>query len=322
VPLVRSDSSDPHDEGIFRREAWDARADIYDAAPLRISPRWADAAFWTLAAVLAAALSFAVLGSMNEYAEGPALVRLQGKQLLAAPQSGRIRAIHVRPGTTVPRGTLLAQLDDSRERSDLSQLDAELAAAVRRLLVQPRDDGVRQALAALHARRQLLQERIARLALRAPVAGTVSDLRIRVGQHLAEGEPMLAMVAAGARAEVIALLPGKYLPQLRPGQPLRVRLEGFRGAHLDLPITGLAHEVVGPEEVRRYLGPELGDAVPLAGPVAIAVAQLDRDSFTLGGHRYRFHDGLPATAAAVIRRRSILVSLVPGLQSIAETRLE
>ena len=56
-----------------------------DGAVLRIAPAWTSAAYWLLTAAVGAGLAFLALASVLRYAEGPAIVRVEGgeAQLLA-----------------------------------------------------------------------------------------------------------------------------------------------------------------------------------------------------------------------------------------------
>jgi hypothetical protein len=75
-------------------------------------------------------------------------------------------------------------------------------------------------------------------------------------------------------------------------------------------------EVVGPNEVRRYLGPEIGDAVQVDGPVVLLKARLPSPTFVAEGRTYRFHNGMHGTAEVEVRAEKILLALVPGLKAL------
>jgi hypothetical protein len=115
---------------------------------------------------------------------------------------------------------------------------------------------------------------------------------------------------------VVVLLPGEYRPQVRPGMPIRFEIAGYRYTYQKLTVDSVGDEVVGPTEARRYLGPEIGDAVQPTGPVVILKARLPRPDFTNEGHTYRFHNGMHGNAEVEVRSERILVTLVPGLKAI------
>ena len=68
-------------ERLFRQQALDEHARTFDreGAVLRIAPAWTSAAYWLVTAVAGAGLAFVALASVPRYAEGPALVRVEGK---------------------------------------------------------------------------------------------------------------------------------------------------------------------------------------------------------------------------------------------------
>jgi membrane fusion protein (multidrug efflux system) len=144
----------------------------------------------------------------------------------------------------------------------------------------------------------------------------VSDVRIHAGRQLNPGEAILSLVGEDARFSVVAMLPGHHRPLLRPGMPLRLELAGYRYAYQDVTIDRVGDEVVGPNEVRRFLGEEVADVIPVAGPVVLVEASLEGRSFRVEGKTYNYFDGMQATAEARVRYESILVTFVPALKVI------
>ena len=127
---------------------------------------------------------------------------------------------------------------------------------------------------------------------------------------------MLSIVGDGAQLTVIAMLPGSDRPLLRPGAPLRLELAGFRYAYIDLVIESIGDEVVGPAEVKRFLGADIADAVPVGGPVVLVRARLPAATFRQRGRELRYYDGMLGTVEARLRSESILVTLIPGLRGV------
>lgn len=112
----------------------------------------------------------------------------------------------------------------------------------------------------LEERRRALLDRIARLDLRAPVAGTVLGLQVpAAGSVLRPAEPALGLVPAGRPVVVTAQLSPAERSRVRPGQPVEVMVltpEARAMPHLagtlsrispDTladPVTGRAHFVI------------------------------------------------------------------------------
>src|SRR6185369_2324079 len=86
---------------------------------LRISPKWIAWSYWLLLAVLVSGLLYTVLGTLNEYAIGPAVVRVEGKIDLTAISSGTVVSIEVQPGQRIEANQLLVRFYDAQEVAEL-----------------------------------------------------------------------------------------------------------------------------------------------------------------------------------------------------------
>jgi membrane fusion protein (multidrug efflux system) len=310
--------------GLFRDEAvaFHARELGARGSPLQVSPRWARRAYALLLAVFALGLAYATFGSLDEYAAGPAVVRVDGVAAVTARAAGTVVEIAVAPGERVERDRLLVRLDDGAEAAALARVERELELAVEARLADPADRGPEALLHSLHAERELARARLDQRAVRAPEAGVVSELRVRPGQHVAPGEILLALAGERARRTLVVAFPSRYRPLLRPGAPLRLELDGYPRAYQQLVIERIGDQAMGPAEARRVLGGEIGDAVPLAAPVVFAYAPLPAGAFEVAGRAYPYHEGLQGTAEARVRSQRILSALIPGLEGLLPAREE
>jgi membrane fusion protein (multidrug efflux system) len=150
----------------------------------------------------------------------------------------------------------------------------------------------------------------------APHSGTVSDVRIRPGQLLAAGDPVLTLLRENQALELIAIVPGRFRPLLATDMLLRFEVSGYAHAMLDLEVSAVGDEVVGPSAVRRYLGADVADAVRLTGPVVVVRAPLPTGTFSADGREHDFFPGMQGIAQIPVRRESILVALVPGVRHV------
>ena len=303
-------------QGLFRKEALDQLQAGARAGLLRISPAWTRWTYWLVVLVVAASLAYSFFGTVDEYASGPALIRAEGRRELTALAAGTVAVVEVRPGQRVTSGQLLVRFNDAEEQAEHARLEREFELQLIKTLRDPADQVARQALTALRAQKELAQARLDERGARAPSNGVVSDIRIRQGQHLAAGDVILTLVQPDSPFTAVVMLPGQYRPLLRAGMPLRLEVEGYRYSYRRLKIDQIADEVVGPTEVHRYLGSDIADAVPLAGPVVLVQARLDAPSFEADGQPVRFHDGMLAKAEVGVRSERILVALVPGLRAL------
>jgi hypothetical protein len=114
----------------------------------------------------------------------------------------------------------------------------------------------------------------------------------------------------------VLLIPGQYRPSIKPGLPIRLEISGYRYAYQKLTVESVSDEVIGPTEARRYLGPEIGDAVAVDGPVAIVKARLPSTDFTADGKTYHYHNGMHGQGEVQVRSERLLLTLVPGLKAL------
>jgi multidrug efflux pump subunit AcrA (membrane-fusion protein) len=287
---------------------------------LRVDPGWMRWTFRLLITVLVCGLLFTVLAKVHDYASGPAVVRLGGRSDLTATADGTVSQVSVAPGETVEAGRLLVRFYGAREAAELSRLDHEFELQLINRLRDPADSGAQQALISLRAERELARSNLAERELRAPAAGTVSDIRVRVGQHIVPGQSLLSIGRGEQRPSVVAFLPGEDRPLLKRGMPLRMEIQGYRYAYQQLVVDAVGDEVVGPAEARRYLGDEIADAVTFTGPVVKVEAHLPSGSFEADGKVRQYHDGMLAQAEVRIRSERVLVTLIPALKAFFETR--
>ena len=312
----RDSAADPSGHP-FREQA----LEVYLAAGregdvLRIQPGWMRWAYWALVLVFAAFVAYAALGSVREYASGPAVIRQIGRVEVTAPRAGTVTSIEVVPGQPVDKGQVLARFYDAAEAADLARLEEEFQNALIERMRDLADDNVRRTLASKKAELERARAQVEERTIRAREPGTVGDVRAHPGENLEPGAVILAITRGEAALEIVGLLPGQRRPQLQPGQRLRFALRGERGVYADTVLGAVDAAVVGPQEARRTLGPELADTVSIPGPVVVVRARLPRATFAARGQLYRYHDGMSGQADVVVDRERIAFVLFPGLKEI------
>ena len=306
-----------NDEQIFRAEALEHhRRPRLDGSVIRIASRWTDGAYWLLVWMAAAAVLYVVGGTVHEYAEGVAVIQVDGRSQLTAHVQGTIAQVLTRPGQRVMRGDVLARFYVEGQRAELERVEAEQRTALLRLLRNPGDHEARVALGALHAQRGLVQRALHEHEVTAPHDGTVTDVRMRVGQAVRAGDGLVTLTSEHAKGRVLAIVPAQYRPKLRAGLPLRLELHGFRFAYRELRVDSVGDEAVGPTEAQRYLGPEHADAVAMSGPVVLVEATIPSLEFEASGGSFAYHDGMIGSADVRLRTEPIALALVPGLRDL------
>ncbi|HEU4407280.1 MAG TPA: HlyD family efflux transporter periplasmic adaptor subunit [Polyangiaceae bacterium] len=301
---------------IFREQAARAAGARPEGDLLRIAPRWTGRAYGLLIAAFAAGAAFCALGTLHEYAAGPAVVWVAGRVQVTALTSGTVDAVEVRPGQRVEAGQPLVRLASVVEAAELARVDREFELQLAKALRDPSDQAARAALTALRTQRDVASARLEQLTVRAPGAGVVGDVRIWPGQLLRAGDVALALEGEGRRCGVLAMLPAHYRPQVHPGMSLRFEVTGYRYAYQDMTVTAVGAQIIGPGEVKRFLGQEIEDTLKLEGPVVLVEAAPSSPTFTVDGRSFEFHHGMNGVAEARVRTESILVSLWPGLRAV------
>jgi membrane fusion protein (multidrug efflux system) len=303
------------EQGPFRAEALRERKKVARGGDVvRVNEAWVAWTHRLVVGLVVGALAYLVLGRVNVYSGGPAVVRLQTRSEVTASASGALTELTVAPGQAVVPGDLLARLDDRQARDELTRVEASWRAQLRARLLDPQDQATAASLVVLRGQRRDARAALAEREIRAPVGGVVSDLRIRSGQHIGVGEIVMSLVQADDAQRVVALMPGADSPRIGPGMPMRIELPGYPRAYQHLTISRVSGEVVGPSEVQRFLGPALADSLTIAGPMVLVEARLAEPEFVVDGRRYRFHDGMQARAEVRVDSRSLLEMLIPGLQ--------
>jgi len=302
------------DPGIFRKEAMEAQNAPKWGDVVRVSPGWLSWTYWILVALLIGAAVFVSIGTIPTYSSGIAMIRSKSRTSVTARTGGAIAAVDVEPNDKIATGQVIARLDDTDQRHAVERLSAEFETQLRNHMLDPADaaaDGsVRQLRGQLDTARTDLDQRL----IRAGVDGVVRDIRVHPGQQLAPGD-IVAVIAAGAGGlEVLALLPGEDRPQLSAGMPLRFEVGGYRYNYHTLTIDSVSSDVLSPSEAKRVLGPEIGNDLPLAGPVVLVRANLPDAEFEADGVKLPYHDGMPGAADVKVRSERIIYALIPGLR--------
>jgi membrane fusion protein (multidrug efflux system) len=184
---------------LFREEAIAHHAGYqHQGALLRISPSWTLWTFWLLVMVVLAGSLYAVLGTVYEYASGPAVVRVDGRTLLTAKFAGTVESVDVHPGQRVLAGQVLVQFHVADELAEAERLEGEFELQLSKWLRDPSDAMARQQMTTLNPQREAAKKRLDQRTVTAPHAGIVNDLRIHHGQHLMPGEMILSLVGEDA----------------------------------------------------------------------------------------------------------------------------
>jgi multidrug resistance efflux pump len=315
LPSEPSNDSAQAPGGLFRPQALEfhrrggLRGDV-----LHITPGILHAVQWLVFALAALGLSFVCTAEVRKYASGPAVVMLDQRHEVSANRSGVVDEIQVKVGQHVAPGQLLVRLGAPSEVAELNAATRELDDQLVLLLRNPGDPSARQELLDLRSRRALAETALERSMLRSPSSGEVVDLRVRVGQLVEAGTPLLAIQNERHGAEIVALLPGPDRPRLKPGMPVSLRVDGFERTRLELRVERVDEQVLGPAEAMRAVGSELTGSFEVQGPIVLVHARLPAAELKAQGVAYSLHHGMLARAEVAVDREPLLFAWLPGLR--------
>ena len=301
---------------LFRAEAVAAMSPQQWGDVVRVSPGWVAWAYWLLVLLLAGSIAFVSIGTVSTYSTGPAVIRSTARTSVSARTAGNIAAVDVSPGEAVEAGTVIAHMDDIEQRSAVERVQREFETQLRNHMLDPSDTAADSAVRLLRVDLQQARTALDERAIRAPVRGTISDVRVRSGQHVEPGDIAAAIVDGTGGLEIVALLPGEDRPQLAPGMSLRLELAGYSYAYQSLVIDSVSSDVIAPTEARRVLGAEVADSLHLNGPVVLVHGRLPSTEFEVDGKAFYYHDGMLGTAEVPVRAERIVTALIPGLRRL------
>ena len=170
---------------------------------------------------------------------------------IAAPYEGRVSEVTARPGDKLVAGQTLARFDETDLRARYAERKAALTSAEEQMRVAERNRESSRALldqnfisknafdntlggyaekqAALDAQRaqlEIIQRALRDARLVTPLAGMVASRQVEPGQWV-EANRKLFTVIDLKHLEVEATVPSQYVAQLKTGQPVHFRTEGY-----------------------------------------------------------------------------------------------
>jgi membrane fusion protein (multidrug efflux system) len=163
--------------------------------------------------------------------------------------SGRITEIAFREGQQVAKGTTLIRLDQSVQRAEMQQADANLALAKSRIerardlhnkgfiSSQAKDEAESNYKVALAAF-ELTAARLTKLEIKAPFAGFVGLRTVSVGDYVREGQDMVNLEAIEL-LKVDFRVPEVFLKEVQVGQPLKVTLDAVPNQTIDAIVLAI-----------------------------------------------------------------------------------
>lgn len=176
-------------------------------------------------------------------------VRARQVVMLRPEVSGRIAKIGFRDGQRVKRGQLLIQLDDTLQRAQWQQAQAQ-ASIARTTLNRNRElvaqgfvsaSVVDQSAAALEvaaAQVALADAQMARMRIAAPFDGVAGIRSVDVGDYVKDGADLVG-IEDHALVWVDFRLAERYIARLQAGQPVEVQFDALPGRKFDARVEAI-----------------------------------------------------------------------------------
>ncbi|MFP8835844.1 efflux RND transporter periplasmic adaptor subunit [Hydrogenophaga sp. XSHU_21] len=186
---------------------------------------------------------------LQDDAQAVGTLRSRQSVMLKPETAGRVVRIAFGDGAQVRRGQLLVQLDDTLQRAELSQAEAQLSIARANLkrneellaqnFVAARVvDESRAALQVAEAQVALAQARLQRMRITAPFDGTVGLRTINLGQYVTDGDDLVNLEDT-SQLTVDFRLPERYQGQIAAGQPVQVQLDALPGRRFEARVLAV-----------------------------------------------------------------------------------
>jgi len=200
------------------------------------------------------------------------------------------------------------ELEISRRRIEAGRLQELQVLAANRRELFPRYERARNQLIEVSNRLLELRERLQQAELRAPQAGRVFDLRVKPGETLAAGQPLLQVVGQrGLEAEL--RISNRDIGFLKPGMPVDVRITSLpftdygslQGTLVRVGADALPPDPSNPQE-------------SFAAVVRLPAATLDSR-----GRRHALRSGMAGTGLIQRGSRPVLALISDRLGSFTES---
>lgn len=306
------------DNQLFRQEAITSytKGVAADGSVFTAEPEWVTVCYWVLVVGVLLLMTFILFGSVHDYAAGPAVVNIGEQVSVTAVNDATISQVLVKSGQSVKSGQPLVQLYQGQTVTDYERLKKLFELRLRQRLTDPEDVAVESALISVRAELALAEANLEERIVYAGIDGNLGDVRLRPGQRVSAGQELFSIQSDSDNSRVIAFLPGRYRPQLTPGNSIKLEVDGYPYAFQYLPIETIGDEIIGPAEARYFLGSTVADGMTIDGAVFIVEASLPLAHFDNEGKRYNYHDGMHGNVEVKVSSERIIVALFPGLKKI------
>lgn len=163
--------------------------------------------------------------------------------------AGRVAELAFADGARVRKGQLLLRLDDTLQKAELSQAEAQLSIARANLkrnqelvaenfVAQRVLDESRASLQVAEAQVALAQARLVRMRIVAPFDGTVGIRTVNLGDYVKDGADLVNLEDTST-LYVDFRMPERYQGQLAVGQAVKVQIDALPGRDFTAKVQAL-----------------------------------------------------------------------------------
>ncbi len=176
---------------------------------------------------------------LQDDAQSVGSLRSRQAVMLRPEVAGRVKEIGFSDGAFVRRGQLLVQLDDTLQRAEIRQAQAQVSIAqanfkrnqdlvAQSFVTQRVLDESAASLQVAEAQLSLGCARLMRMAIVAPFDGTVGLRNVNLGDYVKDGADLVNLEDTGSMY-VDFRLPERFQGRLRVRQPVELQLDAFPG---------------------------------------------------------------------------------------------
>ncbi|MCV0437340.1 MAG: efflux RND transporter periplasmic adaptor subunit [Hydrogenophaga sp.] len=187
--------------------------------------------------------------SLRDDAQAVGSLRSRQSVTLKPETAGRVSRIAFDDGAQVRRGQLLVQLDDTLQRAELSQAQAQLSIAranlkrnqelvAQNFVAQRVVEESEANLQVAQAQVALAEARMQRMRIVAPFDGTLGLRSINLGQYVGVGDNLVNLEDTSLLT-VDFRLPERYQSRLAVGQGVQVQLDALPGKKYEARVLAV-----------------------------------------------------------------------------------
>ncbi|MBA3059245.1 MAG: efflux RND transporter periplasmic adaptor subunit [Gammaproteobacteria bacterium] len=187
--------------------------------------------------------------SLQDDAQSVGTLRSRQSVMLRPEVAGRVKALGFRDGARVRKGQLLVQLDDTLQRAEVRQAQAQVSIAQATLkrnqelvaenfVAQRVLDESAANVQVVQAQLALANARLSRMAIVAPFNGTVGIRNVSLGDYVKDGADLVNLEDISS-LYVDFRLPERYQGKLKPQQAVALTLDALPGRTFEARVEAI-----------------------------------------------------------------------------------